>query len=263
MTGPSPLEPAIVAFRWVEYLGLLGFIGVLVIRRLAANQPSLQWARLPMHRALALALVGGLGTVVTQAVFTGGGGDAQSFVRMGRVVAEGLALGFCLAGVRFVVPPGLLAAVLLAFAGHGARVQPPAIGIVVDALHIVSAGMWGGGIIAMAFLRPPGGWGAPEGRALLSRFSRVAPLAFAMTALTGLLRATQELSGVSDLWTTSYGVVLSLKGAGVVAMLVLSWLAWRRGLPVARWEALVAAVVIGASALLAAYPATPGMGLAP
>src|ERR1700730_3788427 len=193
----------------------------------------MQWARLPMHRALALALVGGLGTVVTQAVFTGGGGggDAQSFVRMGRVVAEGLALGFCLAGVRFVVPPALLAAVLLAFAGHGARVQPPAIGIIVDAMHILSAGMWGGGIIAMALSRPPGGWGAGEGRALLGRFSRVAPLAFAMTALTGLLRATQEVSAVSDLWTTSYGVVLSLKGAGVVAMLVLSWLGCGRWLP--------------------------------
>jgi len=40
----------------------------------------------------------------------------------------------------------------------------------------------------------------------------------------------------------------------VIVMLALSSLAWRRGLPVARVEASVAALVIGLTALLAAYP---------
>jgi putative copper resistance protein D len=118
--------------------------------------------------------------------------------------------------------------------------------------------MWAGGIIALATLRPLGGWRGEEGRALLDRFSRVAPLAFAITALTGVLRATEELSAVTDLWTTPYGAVLSLKTVGVLVMLVLSWLAWRRGLPVARLEAAIALLVIAATALLAAYPLTPG-----
>jgi putative copper resistance protein D len=118
--------------------------------------------------------------------------------------------------------------------------------------------MWAGGIIALATLRPPSGWRGAEGRALLARFSRVAPLAFAMTALTGVLRATEELSAVSDLWSTPYGEVLSLKTGGVLLMLALSWLAWRRGLPVARLEAAIALLVIAATVLLAAYPLTPG-----
>jgi hypothetical protein len=63
---------------------------------------------------------------------------------------------------------------------------------------------------------------------------------------------------VSDLWTTSYGVVLGVKTAGVIVMLLLSWLAWRRGLPVARLEAVIALLVLAATALLAAYPVTPG-----
>jgi putative copper export protein len=117
--------------------------------------------------------------------------------------------------------------------------------------------MWAGGIVAMATLKPPRGWRGVEGRALLDRFSRVAPLAFAITALTGVLRATEELANVSDLWTTSYGVVLSAKTIGVIAMVALSWLVWRRGLPVARVEAAVALIVIAASALLAAYPLPP------
>lgn len=266
MTFPGPAELAIGAFRWLEYMGLLGFIGLLVVRRLAANPPRLAWAHLPMQRVLALALVGGVGVIVGRSLAAGTGDAAAGYLfgspdgrlLVGRVAAEGLALGFCLTGVRFVVPPGLVAAVLLAFGGHAARVEPQAAGIAVDSLHILSAGMWAGGIVALATLKPPGGWRDGEGRTLLDRFARVAPLAFAITALTGVLRATEELTAVSDLWATSYGVVLSLKSLCVVAMLALSWLAWRRGLPVARVEAGIALAVIAATALLAAYPLTPG-----
>jgi putative copper export protein len=276
LSVPSSAELAIGALRWLEDLGLLAFVGVIVVRRLAANPPHLAWARMPMHPALAVALAGGVGTLVGNALNPGSvAADAgwtgyaplapgnlfqgpHSWVLLGRVVAEGLALGMCLRGMRAVVVPGLLAGVLLAFAGHAATVQPPAAGILVDALHILSAGMWAGGIVALATLKPPGGWREGEGKALLDRFSRVAPLAFAITAVTGVLRATEELSAVSDLWTTSYGAVLSLKAAAVLVMLLLSWLAWRRGLPVARIEAAIAVIVIAATALLATYPITPG-----
>ena len=88
---------------------------------------------------------------------------------------------------------------------------------------------------------------------LLERFGRVALIAFGVTALTGLLRATEQLSDVSDLWTTTYGVVLMLKSAGVLAMLAAS-LAWRRGWPAGGAEAVLATAVVGATALLAAFP---------
>jgi copper transport protein len=264
VTFPSPADLVVSGFQWVEYLGLLGFIGVIVVRRLAGNQPTLTWARMPMHPALGVALVGGAGVVLGEVFIsrtlsvTQLYEDPGGWVRVGRVVAEGLALGLCLRGIRLVVVPGLLAAILLPFAGHAASVQPGFAGIGVDVFHVMSAGMWAGGIVAMATLKPPGGWRGAEGVALLDRFSRVAPVAFAITALTGVLRATEELSTVSDLWTTSYGVVLSVKTIGVTAMVALSWLLWRRGLPVARWEAVVALIVIAATALLAAYSLPPG-----
>lgn len=263
---PSATGLVIAGFRWLEYTGLLWFIGVLVVRRLAASQTTLSWARMPMHPALAVALVGGVATLAIPTVSSGSAdaatmylfGAPYGWVRAGRVIAEGLALGMCLRGIRFVAVPGLLAAALLPFAGHAASVQPPFAGIAVDMIHVGSAGMWAGGIVALATLTPPGGWRGGEGRALLDRFSRVAPLAFAITALTGVLRATEELSVVSDLWSTPYGAVLSLKTGGVLLMLALSWLAWRRGLPLARLEAAIALLVIAATALLAAYPVTPG-----
>ncbi|HEV2033081.1 MAG TPA: CopD family protein [Candidatus Dormibacteraeota bacterium] len=266
MTFPPPAELAIGGFRWLEYLGLLVFIGVLVVRQLAGNPPRLAWAQLPMQRALALALVGGVGVIVGRALAQGTAsaaaayllGSPKGWLVVVRVVAEGIAFGSCLTGVRFVVPPGLLACVLLPFGGHAVRVEPEFAGLAVDSLHVLSAGMWAGGIVALATLKPPGGWRAGEGRALLDRFARVAPLAVAITALTGVLRATEELTAVTDLWTTSYGVVLSVKSLGVMVMLALSWLAWRRGLPVAQLEGAIAFVVIAATALLAAYPLTPG-----
>ena len=86
----------------------------------------------------------------------------------------------------------------------------------------------------------------------------MAILALAITALTGVLRATQELTAVSDLWATGYGLVLAAKSAGVLAMAAMSALTWRRGLPLARVEAALGLAVIGASGLLAAFPMPPG-----
>jgi putative copper export protein len=192
-----------------------------------------------MHIAFAAAFTGGLGLLVAA---PGG------FLAV-RVAAEGLALLFCVRGTRFVAPPAVFAAAVLPLAGHaiGAGTQFG------DAIHVLSAGMWAGGILALATLRPPDGWRGADARMLLERFGRVAIIAFGVTALTGLLRATEQLNDVSDLWTTAYGVVLAVKVAGVVVMLGISFL-WRRGRPVAGVEAGVAVLVVGATALLAAFP---------
>ena len=202
--------------------------------------PPIAWADPPMHIPFAAAVAGGLGLLAFE----------PSWWVVPRVVAEGTALVMCLRGVPFVAPPAVLAAALLALNGHahGAGAEFD------DALHVLSAGMWAGGILALASLRPPDGWRGGEARALLERFGRIAFIAFGITALTGLLRATEQLNAVGDLWTTTYGLVLSFKSVGVLVMLALSTLAWRRGLPVAGVEAGVAVVVVGATALLAAFP---------
>jgi copper transport protein len=263
---PSPAELAVGALHWLEYLGLIGIIGIMVIRRLARNRPYIEWARPPMHLALAAAFAGGLGVIVVDAFAAGGSlsgaiaylaGGPPGWVRVARVVAEGAALLACLRGRPVVAPLALFAAASVAFAGHAADVQPPAGAIFADALHVLSAGVWAGGIMVLASLRPPGGWSGEEGRALLSRFGRVALIAFAVTALTGVLDATSQLREVSDLWTTSYGLVLSAKSFGVLMMLIVSASAWLRGYGHVRFEAAVAVLVIAATAALAAYPLPP------
>jgi len=240
----------LAALHWIEYLGLLGGVGSMVVRRLARNRPPIRWVEPPMHIFLGAAFVGGLAVVSVEAFQAG---NVPGWERLVRVAAEGLAFVFCLRGITFVAPAAFLAIVLLPLGGHAAAVEPPAGAELADVLHVASACIWAGGILTLATLQPPGGWRGAEARGLLDRFGGIALIAFAMTALTGVLRATEQIHGLGDLWTTSYGIVLVLKGVGVSIMLLLS-LAWRRGLPVARAEAAAGLLVVAATAVLAAYP---------
>lgn len=250
----TPFEVVLAVFRWLEYAGLLGFIGVVVMRRLGANPPRLDWARPDMAPWLRIAVAGGLGSLIVSTLISGVPLDLQAF----RVVAEAFALLLCVRGGRLAVPFGVIAVLLLAPAGHAAQDQPALPALFVDELHVLSAGMWAGGILVLVTRRPPGGWRNDEGRDMLERFGRVAAIAFAFTALTGVLRATEELNGFGELWQTAYGIVLLAKSAGVLAMLVLAAITWRRRAPFALSDALLALGVMAATALLVAFPATPG-----
>ena len=205
-----------------------------------------------MHVFLGVAFLGGLAVISVEGIEAGA---LPGWERLARVAAEGIAFVLCIRGIPFVAPVAALAVALLPFAGHAAAVQPSAGAIFADAIHVLSAAMWAGGILALATLHPPEGWRGPEARALLDRFGGVALIAFAVTALTGVLRASDQLHEVSGLWTTTYGEVLALKSLGVGIMLVLSAVAWRRGMPLARAEATVVVLVVGATAVLAAFPA--------
>ena len=194
-----------------------------------------------MTAMLATALVGGVVLVAL----------SHTWLIAARVGFEAVALVLCWRGVRFVAPPLVLAALMLPLSSHAAAVQPTAAGAELnDAVHVLSAAMWAGGVIALASLRPPGGWRAPEALVLLERFGRVAVIAFVVTALTGLLSATEHLAAASDLLSTAYGLWLSLKIVLVGCMLGLSML-WRVRGAAGRLEAGAAAMVVLATAALA------------
>jgi hypothetical protein len=46
----------IAVARWVEYAGLLGFLGLIVVRVLAGQPPALRWAR-PRMEMLAMSAI--------------------------------------------------------------------------------------------------------------------------------------------------------------------------------------------------------------
>lgn len=222
---------------------MLAAIGAFVIRRLGRFEPRIGWANPPMTAMLATAMAGGFVLLAL----------SHTWLIGARVGFEALALILCWRGVRFVAPPLVLAAVMLPLSSHAAAVQPSAAGAELnDAVHVLSAAMWAGGVIALASLRPPEGWRAPESRVMLERFGRVAVIAFVVTALTGLLSATEHLAALSDLWTTTYGVWLAVKVLCVGVMLALSLL-WRIG-AAGRLEAAGAGLVVLTTAGLAVLP---------
>jgi uncharacterized membrane protein len=149
------------------------------------------------------------------------------------------------------------ALVMLAAGGHAAGADPAWYGITLDAVHLIAAGLWAGGIAALAAVRPPGGWRSTEARPLLNRFTPVALAAFAATVVAGGLEAITQLGSIQALFNTAYGRVLLVKMVLVACMLPLSAMAWRLKRPRVRVEAALAAGVVAAAALLASFPTPP------
>ncbi|HVC76489.1 MAG TPA: copper resistance protein CopC [Candidatus Micrarchaeaceae archaeon] len=274
VANPQPSDLSIAGIQAVEYLALLITVGMIVLLELARRLPPVEWvtARLwtRLWVPLGVALAAGMVVVVGDAANAAGslsipallaylGNGLPGFARTVHLAAEALALLFAATffGPRYVLVPVVFALVALGASGHAAASQPWVLSVSVDGLHLLAAGIWAGGILALATLRPPGGWRGEQGLKLLRRFSWVALPAFGLTVVMGVLRATEELSNVRDLINSTYGEVLDVKVLAIAAMLPLSFIAWRRRRPRPRAEGLIAVVVIAATALLSSFPLPP------
>lgn len=256
--------------RWAEALSLLVATGMIVVSALASREPRLPWVR-PRLQLLSVAFCAGLVVVWGEAAIASGGPSFSGLetylaaglpgtARMARLLCEALAVASAAWRTSRIWPAIFIGGALIALAGsgHGASVNPAWFGITANAVHLIAAGIWAGGILALAWQRPPDGWRSPQGRRLLTRFSPVALAAFGVTVGFGLVQAVQELGSLHALIETAYGRVLIAKAALVTAMIPFSVVAWRLRRPHFRVEAPLAAVVIAAAALLAAFPIPPG-----
>jgi copper transport protein len=118
---------------------------------------------------------------------------------------------------------------MLSAQGHASQAPAAALAVAADAVHLGAAAVWVGGLpcLAAVLLRAPAL--LPEGGArlasdVLARFSRVALVAVALIAATGLVRLAGGLSHVPELWTTDYGRSLLTK---VVLLCPIAFLALR------------------------------------
>jgi copper transport protein len=266
---PTGRDLLVSVGRLVEDVSLLLVLGLLLLGRPARRRPSLEWVRTPVLPVFAAALVGGLVVVLGEAVVAAPSPSASAvftylstgmpgWARLGRVLLEGAGVLVAWRWPRRAAPFAVGAVVALAAAGHAAAIQPRAWGIAVEAIHLVSAGVWAGGVMALALQRPPDGWRSGAGRTLLDRFTPPALASFAVTAGTGAIRGIQEVGGLAALFGSSYGLVLVAKVLIVLAMVQLSVLACRRIAFLPRAETAAAVLAIGAAALLSAFPLPPG-----
>ncbi len=267
-TSPGAGDLAIGVLRWVEYLALLLAVGMLLLRRLARGRTELEWVRPRLAMPLAVALASGIAVVASEAFSAAGSASLPAawtylttglpgMARLSRLGLEALALFAAILGAPTLWL--LLAAAIgaLAASGHGAAIHPVWWGITVDAVHLLAAGVWAGGILALATQCPPRGWRSESGRALLVRFSPPALAAFTVTVGFGAIQAIQELGTVHALVGSSYGQVLLVKIGLVASMIPLSVVAWRLRSPHLRFEGTLAVAVVAAAAILAAYPIPP------
>jgi copper transport protein len=267
-TNPGGSDLLIAVARTVEYAALLLAFGMLLLRRLARKRPELVWLRVRHAPVLALALISGAVVILSEASSAAGSlspGGVWSYLstglpglaRLSRLGLEALALVAALLGASALWLFLTAATVALAASGHAAGINPEWWGITVDAAHLAAAGIWAGGIMALATVRPPGGWRGPAARALLEAFSPVGLAAFLITVGFGIVQAFQEVGSVHELVGSSYGRVLLVKLGLVALMVPLSAIAWRSRHAAPRLEGTLAILVIAAAGLLAAFPVPP------
>ncbi|MDP9294830.1 MAG: CopD family protein, partial [Actinomycetota bacterium] len=119
----------------------------------------------------------------------------------------------------------VLALAAVAGSGHASSASPRVLSVANDWLHLVSAGVWLGGVALIVLV-----WshelrrGDPAVRLAVARhvlpgFGRVAIPAFALVSMTGALSLFTQLGHLDALWTTSYGRLLAVKIAlvGLIA----------------------------------------------
>jgi copper transport protein len=261
--GPAAADVIVAVLRGIEYALLLLACGLALLGVLGRGLPL----RLPALLVADALLVSGVAVVAAEALLASSGPSVAGIIdyltngltgwaRVARLALEAALVEVAILRAR--LSPVLLAGVVgaVAVAGHGADVEPAWQGITVNAVHLAAAGVWAGGIMALALLRMAGRWEVVR-RDLLPRFTRVAPWAFLVSVVLGAVQAAQLLGGPGQVLSTSYGLTLVVKALMVAAMVPLSLLAWRRIRVSVRAEAAIALAVIAAAAALAAYPVVP------
>ena len=275
VAGNTPTTPwMVVAARLAGYLGFALFAGVVTFVLWCSpgtrTHPTLQ-------RLVRAGLIGGALAAVIGLLLQGPYIAGLAMSRLldpallqetlgtpfGSAMAARLALYAALAALawrlpaittgyrRWLTPAGIAAlAVAIAGAGHGAASGRP-LDLGIDALHALTAGIWVGGLVALAVL----GRGVPP--LALPRFSTLAMGSVVVLVATGTLNSLEQIKDPLDLLLTRYGLFLLLKLALVAATLAAAALSRHRlrqgrvPLTSVRVEAGLTASVLAVTAILA------------
>jgi len=229
-SGPSA---AAIAGRWLLYIGLLGLLGASFFGTVVARVPPLVVRRL-LPGAWLVASLGTLVVVADQITEASVNLEQIFTTSLGppiveRVVPLGIAgLAVAVAGRGPDRPRSALALVALAAAGalladvfssHAAAGQNPVLDVTIQAVHVISVGLWMGGLVGLLLTlrrRSPDDTTGRDAR----RFSRLATVGIATVAGTGLLRAVSEVQTPAALVSTDFGRLVIAK-TGLLSVLAM------------------------------------------
>lgn len=225
----APLSWSNLVLRTLFFFGVLAAAGAtvfwLLTRHLLERRVEAPLAHL-LFFALLVAFLGGSGMLHASPPDTRFALVLKIAVTIALVGGAAAALAPTAPLLLFVATAcslALLAAPTLA--GHALdRDQPRVLAPLVDVVHIVSAAVWVGGLLALVAVLPRASDDGPARTAAVRRFSGAALVAVIVLGLSGLGRALTELSAVHQLWTTSYGRTLIVKTALFTPLFALGWL---------------------------------------
>ena len=270
MSGETVALTLLTIAEWATYLGVLGFIGAYVARRVVvrpalasvAPEPALchdvdRRLRQAAIASVALTLLAVLFRLYAQ-TYSVFGLDEPVTLELMRVVGIDsrwgrwwrpqamAAVGGLLAVVWVAVRPssgwtvaavGVLAlAVTLPLTGHALAYAPHALSWGLQILHLLAAGAWIGTLATLVWIilalrgRPD----APDPwvAALIERFSPLAILAVSTAIATGGITAVLYVGSLANLTGTLYGRVLLGKTVLVLATGAVGAYNWRRLKPI-------------------------------
>jgi cytochrome c oxidase assembly factor CtaG/putative copper export protein len=136
------------------------------------------------------------------------------------VVAAGAAVTRRRAPMAWLTVVTLAAVVILALTGHAAGSASHEDAVNALAVHLLGVVVWTGGLIALVVMRSALG---EDLGATVGRYSTVAAWCFAAVTVTGIQQAWIRVGSLGAI-ATSYGAVVTLKTAALVALGVLGWL---------------------------------------
>jgi copper transport protein len=198
-------------------------------------------------------------------------------LRPAAVGATGLGLPAARGLLALAVPLGALA-LLPALSGHPATQSPVALLLPANVLHVLAMAAWLGGI-AMLVLAVRAATRRLEGDdrlrllvAVVSRFSAMAGIAFAVLLVTGAVQGIVEVASVGALVHTAFGRAVLIKLVLFGALVTIGWTNRSRLLPALRaaggntgragvllrrtlrLELLLGVAVLAVTGALAGYP---------
>ena len=243
------LSAVMVAARGVGYVGLALLIGATGILALVAVGTDRTRIRTLVSTGGFLVIGSAAVALVTQGPYAAGDGpgallesgllrstlgDRTGIALVARILLAAVAMAMPAMGLVRTAPswraragnlPALLPALALtatfSATGHAAAGYQVPVAFTADIAHLVTMGLWLGGLVALAalFLQRID----PELLAVTTRrFSPMAAACVAVLVVTGSYQGWRQVGVLGDLFTTEYGRLLVLKVIGVLVVLALA-----------------------------------------
>jgi putative copper export protein len=218
LAAPSEKRPLEIVGRWFFFAGILAACGSALFRFAVPSLAEPPWRLL---FASFLFVVAGGAVLVDQSSLETRFGFA---VGVAVIIAAAGAAGTALSRHhRRASAAAWLTALLLlpipTVAGHALDSGRTRLELPVDFLHVAASSIWLGGLLSLVIaLRDE-----PPDERLIRRFSALALISVLVLGTTGLLRALAELTGIAQLWSTTYGRLLIAKTAILAILVSIGW----------------------------------------